>query len=446
MTSWILLGAALAAAGQNPVQQQAVAFVDVNIIPMDRQHIVNSQTVVIENGRITAVGPTSTTRVPAGATRVDARGKYLIPGLAEMHGHIPASGALTPEIAMFLYIAGGATTVRGMQGHPSHLPLRDRIRSGELVGPTLYLSAPPLSGQNTPDVATAVQRVRDARQAGYDHLKVHEALTQEVYDAIVATARETGLPWGGHVSAHVGVKGALAARQSTIDHLDDYVEALEADNAPTKSSLSKLPQVLDHLDLSKLPAVVRATREAGVAMVPTMPLWEVLRGMHSAESMNDRPELRYVPAQMRTNWANTVTNVHASAPRDYVQREVALRNRILKELYDGGVLILLGSDAPQLYSVPGFSLQREMETMVSAGMTPYAVLESGSVNVAKFYGIENEVGRIAVGQRADLILLDANPLENIQNVAKKAGVMVRGRWLPWSEIQARLDQIAESYR
>ncbi len=430
-----LIASLLVACRPGPTQDvgapaRAVAFVNVNVVPMDRDRVLTDQTVVVVNDKISAIGPAGRTTVPANAVRVDGRGKYLTPGLAEMHGHIPGANpnaALTAENVLFFYIAGGATTVRGMQGNPSHLPLRQRVESGEIVGPRLYLSSPPLSGSNATDATIAERLVRDAKQVGYDHLKVHENLSKDAYDAIVRTAREVGLPWGGHVSVHVGVYGALAAKQSTIDHLDDYVEALEGDE-------------------SRIPALARATRDAGVAMVPTMPLWEVLRGLHAPATMNDRPELRYMPPQTREGWARQTGQVHAAANREAAQKEITLRNRILKALSDAGALILLGSDAPQQYSVPGFSLQREMETMVAAGMTPFQVLQSGTINVAKFYQNESESGTVAVGRRADLLLLDANPLQDIRNMSRKAGVMVRGRWLPWAEIQQRLDQIAAAYQ
>ena len=409
-------------------QDRPVAFVDVSVLPMDRERVVEHQTVIVQGGKISALGPVASTAVPAGATRVDGRGKFLMPGLAGMHGHIPgANAAFTPENVLFLYIAGGATTVRGMQGNPSHIELRKRVEAGEIIGPRLYLSSQALSAQQAPDPATAERIVREAKQIGYDHIKVHENLSKETYDAIARTGREVGLPWGGHVSQYVTVQGALAAHQSTIDHIDDYIEAIQSNPA-------------------NIPAIAKQTKDAGVAVVPTMPLWEVLRGLHTAESMADRVELKYVPAQMRQGWATQVTNVRAQANLDASKREIDFRNQILKGLSDGGVLILMGSDAPQLYSVPGYSLQHEMESMVAVGMTRFQVLQSGTVNVAKFYKLENEAGTVAVGKRADLLLLDANPLADIKNMARKAGVMVRGRWLPWSEIQARLDQMAEQYK
>ncbi|HSL68830.1 MAG TPA: amidohydrolase family protein [Longimicrobiales bacterium] len=423
------LGAATAPGLRGLAAQQAtVAFVDVSVVPMDAERVLEHQTVVVQNGKITALGPAAQVPVPANATRVDGRGKYLVPGLTEMHGHLTQPNApYSPETVLFLYVAGGVTTVRGMQGHPSHLELRRRVEAGELIGPRLFLSSPPMSGNNTTNPDTAAQRVRAAKQAGYDHIKVHENLTREVYSAIARTGREVGMPWAGHVSSFVGVTGALEEKQATIDHLDDYVEAIE--NNPVN-----------------IPAIAQKTKAAGVAVVPTMPLWEVLRGLHAPETMKDRTELQYVPAQMRQNWANQVATMHSQANQQAARAEINLRNQLLKGLSDAGVLILLGSDAPQLYSVPGFSLQREMETMVAAGMTPYQVLQSGTANVARFYKLESEAGTVAVGKRADVLLVDGNPLADITNMARKAGVMVRGRWLPWPEIQTRLDQISAQYK
>jgi imidazolonepropionase-like amidohydrolase len=443
------LAALVTAPEPSLAQERAVAFLNVNVIPMDRARALADQTVVVQNGKITSVGPAARVAVPADATRVDGRGKYLMPGLTEMHGHITGpNAAYSPENVLFLYIAGGATTVRGMQGQPSHLALRQRVESGDLIGPRLYLSSPPMSGQSVPDVATAERLVREAKQAGYDHLKVHEGLSKEVYEAIARTAREVGLPWGGHVSMFVGVRGALTAKQSTIDHLDDYIDAIERDDSPVRNGTAQERQytVMNYADESKIPAIARATREAGVAVVPTMPLWEVLRGLHSPESMSERRELAYVPQQTRQGWVNQARDASTRVPREAGRREVELRNKILKSLSDSGVLILLGSDAPQAFSVPGFSLQREMESMVAAGMSTFQVLQSGTINVATFYHLEGEAGTVAAGRRADLLLLEGNPLEDVRNVARKAGVMVRGRWLPWSEIQQRLDQIEAAYR
>jgi imidazolonepropionase-like amidohydrolase len=399
-------------------QNTTYAFTNVNVVPMTSETVLADQTVVVQNGRITAVGPANRVTVPAGATRIDGRGKYLMPGLAEMHGHIPGQNVQFAERVAFLYVAGGVTTVRGMQGHPNQFELRKRIDSGEIIGPRMFLGSPQLSGNSVGDVATAETVVRNFKNQGYDLLKIQEGLASDVYARIVETARAVNIPFGGHVPNAVGVEGVIAARQNTIDHLDNYPEAIQNDQ-----------------DIARL---AQQTVKAGVAVVPTMPLWEVLRGLHDPATMLTREELRYMPPQMVQGWQNTVNNIRNQAnPMDAAQ-EIDERNKMLKALSDAGALILLGSDAPQLFSVPGFSIQREMESYAAVGMSPYKVLQTGTTNVAKYFNDEANSGTVAVGKRADLLLVDANPLRDVRNVAKKSGVMVNGKWLAWSEIQKRL--------
>jgi hypothetical protein len=444
-TAAAVAAAAGGAAGVDAQERGSWAFVNVNVIPMDGERVLPAHTVVVRDGRIQAVGPTASTAVPAGATRIDGAGRYLIPGLAEMHGHLPGANAAVAEDILFLYVAAGATTVRGMQGHPSQLELKRRVDAGELIGPRMWLAAPAMSGNSIRDAETGVQRVRDAKAAGFDLLKIHEGLSPATYDAIVRTARELELPFGGHVPFDVGVSGALAARQSTIDHLDDYVEALQPPTSPalqaTGADRARLLPL--HADESRIPVLARQTREAGVAVVPTQILWEVLLGAREASSMIDRPENRYMPRATVENWVNQTNAFRQRADHASAAREVRLRNRLLKAMSDEGVLILMGTDAPQIFSVPGFSLYRELPVMVEAGMTPYQVLQTGTVNVAKFLGIEDEAGTIAPGRRADLVLLEANPLADIGAIERNAGVMVDGRWLAPDHIRERLRAIAD---
>lgn len=440
--------AALAPAVSAQVPAQGdYAFTNVNVIPMDRERVLAGQNVIVSGGRITAIGPASSTEVPAGATRIDGTGRYLLPGLAEMHGHIPGANVAAAEDVLFLYVAAGATTVRGMQGHPAQLELKRRAEAGEIIAPRLWLAAPPLSGNNVPDAAAADRLVRSAKDAGFDLLKVHEGLTADAYAGIVRTATEVGLPWGGHVSQHVGVQGALRAKQSTIDHIDDYIEALNPESSPgwSASAGERVRLMALNADEARIPELARATREAGVAIVPTQILWEVLRGARDPRLMLERPENRYMAPMSIQGWTNSVNNLRSSSDPAAAAREVVLRNRLLKVMSDEGVLILMGTDAPQLFSVPGFSLYRELPVMVDAGMTPFEVLRTGTVNVAKFFGIEDEAGTVTAGKRADLLLLDANPLEDIGAIEQNAGVMIDGRWLSAESIRQRLDEIAAKH-
>jgi imidazolonepropionase-like amidohydrolase len=379
------------------------AFVDVTVVPMDRDRTVPAQTVVVRDGRIVAMGASVNVRVPDGAQRIDGRGKFLMPGFTEMHGHVPGQRNAFAENVLALYTLAGITTVRGMQGTPAQLEMRKAVASGELLGPTLLLAAPAMSGQNTPDPAAGAQKVRDARAAGFDLLKIHEGLSIPTYDSIATVAKSLKLPFAGHVPNDVGVKRALELGQNTIDHLDNYVESLATSEFPGSN------------EAEKMRAMVAATKRAGAGVVPTQALWEVILGAHDPATMTGREELRYMPRQLVTNWTNTVSNIRGQANQAQVADMVAKRNTLLKMMLDGGVPILFGTDAPQLFSVPGFSVRREMTVMAAAGMSPYEIMRSGTRAVAEFLGTPNEFGTVAVGQRADLLLLDANPLASVDN-------------------------------
>jgi imidazolonepropionase-like amidohydrolase len=413
---------------------QVVSFVGVNVVSADQGGVLDNQTVIVRDGRIAAMGPAGRVRVPAGAVSVDGRGKYLMPGLAEMHGHLPNpnTGPELTETILFLYVANGVTTVRGMLGYPANLELRDRIARGEVLGPRLWVAGPALSGNAAPTPEVGRRMVQEQKAAGYDHLKIQEGLGLEAYDTIVATAKRLGMRFVGHVPNAVSVYHALESGQASIDHLDNYVETV---GGP------------DSADDARIGQIVAATCKAGTWTVPTLALWEVFLASEDSSALAARPEVRYVPPEWRTTWARQAAQQARNNPDPRVRAAtVALRRRLLKALQDAGCPIALGTDSPQTYSVPGFSIHREMASMAAAGLTPPQILTAGTRNVARYFGAEQEFGTVAVGQRADLLLLDANPLADVANVARRSGVMVNGRWLTEAEIQARLARIAETYK
>lgn len=423
-------------AGEPASLAREVAFVGVTVVPMDRHGVLNNQTVIVRDGRIAAVGPADSTRVPDAALRVEGRDKYLMPGLAEMHGHIPPPTQPQEfiEAVLFLYVANGVTTVRGMLGAPGQLELREQARRGEMLAPTLYLAGPSFSGTSIKSVDEAIQKVRQQKGEGWDLLKVHPGLTRDQYDAMARTAKEVGMRVVGHVPADVGLLHAIQSGQETFDHLDGYVEYLQGNKGPVPDD--------------KLEEVAKLTREAGAWVVPTMVLWETLRGTAELATLRALPELQYMPRQQIEEWTTAQENLlmNPTFKPEVARNIIQNRMRLLKVLSDGGVNILLGSDAPQRFSVPGFSIHREMTRMAEAGMKPYDIIKSGSYNVGVYFKDQDNFGTIETGQRADLILVDANPLENVANIARRSGVMVRGRWIPEPEIQNQLAKIAASYK
>jgi imidazolonepropionase-like amidohydrolase len=413
-------------------QERPVTFVNVNVVPMDSERVLRDQTVVVRGDRIVEIGPAASVKPPEGALRIDGKGKYLMPGMAEMHGHVPPPQAPRQftEAVLLMYVANGVTTVRGMLGAPGQLELREQARRGEIISPTLYLAGPSFNANSVKSPEQAIEMVRQQKKEGWDLLKVHPGLTREQYDAMARTAREAGIGFAGHVPADVGIVHALKMGQETIDHVDGYVEHLEATDGP--------------VDEKKLAELVRLTKEAGAGIVPTMILWETLLGIADLDIMMAYPELKYMPRPQVENWAKAHRNRQANPNFDRTRMEQIAKNRkrILQALHEAGVPILFGTDAPQQFSVPGFSIHREFPTMLDSGFSPYQILVSATRNPGEYFKAQDKFGTVATGSRADLVLVKGNPLEDIAHTENPAGVMVRGRWLEETEIQRRLQSIA----
>ena len=449
----IAVGALAACGGEDlpTVVEGDLAFVGVNVLPMDRDRVIENQTVVIADGRIAAMDAADRLQLAEGVDVVEGDGRFLMPGLTEMHGHLPSSRESDEDIRnlLLLYLANGVTTVRGMQGESSQFGLRQSIERGLLLGPNLYLASVSMNGQRVRTPEEADSLARRYRADGYDLIKTHEGMSLEAFDAMAAAANEVGIPFGGHVSDFVGLRHSLDAGQVSIDHLDNYVEALvdEDTRADDARGLREVGALLDAVDESRIPELVQATIDAGAWVVPTMVLWETAfyndRG--SVEVLPERPEVRYMPPETVDRWRQAVDTRLGGSDIAVNRRVAELRRRILRALHLGGANIALGTDSPQIFSVPGFAMHHEMALYVEVGMTPYDVLEIGTRRPAEYFGAADEFGTVAVGLRADLLLLDRNPIDDVANVRDPAGVMIRGRWIPRDEISERLTRIARFY-
>ncbi len=448
LTGWFALTlAALLPApliAQSPGNAPPVtAFDDVTVIPLDGARYLRGQTVVVEGRRITQIGASAAITLPAGVVRINGRGKFLIPGLAEMHAHIPSppqADAAAVDQVLLLFVANGITTIRGMLGHESHLQLRDEVARGVRLGPQIFTSGPSLNGRSVPDEETARRLVTEQRAAGYDLLKIHPGISREAYDAIAATAAAEAIPFAGHVPVDVGLERALTAGQATIEHLDGYLEAAVVAGAPVDPRTSAFFgfNLIDHIDESRIVELAKNTADAGAWVTPTQVLFEN-RFLGDPAETGRRPEMRYVAANTVAQWVSGTETARERLGSDIerANRFIEIRRRLIKALHDAGAGILLGADAPQVFNVPGFATIQELTALVDAGLTPYDALVAGARNPAVHLGKADSFGTVTVGKRADLVLLDADPLVDIHNVRKLAGVMVAGRWLPSEEI-ARL--------
>jgi len=395
---------------------------------------------LINGDRIERISSSGKIEIPNGAQVIEGNGSYLMPGLAEMHGHVPpVESSNLPQRyvddVLFLYLAGGVTTVRGMLGHENQLLLKESVNNGDLLGPNLYLAGPSFSGGSINSVDEVADRVRNQVEEGWDLLKVHPGLTLEEFQAMAEVANEEGIAFAGHVPEDVGLENAIKLGQETIDHLDGYIAYMNAMEAPVEES--------------ELQDVVALTVENNVWVVPTQALWETLIGAADHEKLKNYDELKYMPPQVVENWLSFLDEGQRNTPfysGEFAEVHAENRQRLLKALQDGGAKILLGTDAPQLFSVPGLAMKHELKIMEEAGMTPYEILKSGTYNVGEYFSDKDQFGTIKEGSRADLVLLNGNPFEDLTVIESHKGVMIRGEWLSRQKIDQKLDEIAQAYR
>ncbi|SNY51379.1 Imidazolonepropionase [Arsukibacterium tuosuense] len=421
----------------------ATVFDQVHVLPMPaaddspEQRVLRNQRVVVKGDRIIAVGSASEVAIPDGATRIDGQGRFLLPGLAEMHGHVPPlvdfSGMPERYLndVLTLYLAGGVTTVRGMLGHDQQLRLKDDIASGRRLGPTLYLAGPSFNQRTVTSTEQARERVQQHKAEGWDLLKIHPGLSLEHYQAIADEARKQNINFAGHVPEAVGIEQAILLGSRTIDHLDGYMAALGG-----------FDKALSAEDMAPLVAL---TKEHKVAVVPTEALWQTIIGAADVTKLQAYDELKYMPARVIAGWQRYL---QAGSGAYYTGETAAIhaqnRKLLLGELNRAGVTILLGTDAPQLFSVPGLSLRREIPKMTEAGISNYDILRSGTVLVGEYFADKDQFGQVQAGQRADLLLVDGNPLDDLSVLYQPAGVMVRGQWLGRDKLDAMLADIAKA--
>ncbi|MGM0546170.1 MAG: amidohydrolase family protein, partial [Bacteroidota bacterium] len=350
---------------------------------------------------------------------------------------------------LFLYLANGITTIRGMLGDPLHLELREKATQEDVQSPRIYTSGPGFSGDAFESTEEARQQVRDQHEAGYDFLKIFPGLTLEEYNAIADEANNLGIEFSGHIPSSVGLERALEAGQKTIDHLDKYPEALLSDNVNPDEIDN--PGVIyfgmhftPHIDQDKISNIAAQTKEAKAWNVPTQALLEHVLGPDSPKELAQRPEFQYMPFETVQEWIESKEKItdHEIYSEELAQNYLQLRRDIIKALHDEGAGILLGSDAPQIFNIPGFSVHHELQYLVDAGLRPYEALKTGTYNAAEYLDDRKNSGTIEEGKIADMVLLEENPLENISNSKTIVGVMYRGNWLDEETIQNKLNDIA----
>ena len=431
------------------------AITNVNVIPMTRDTVLRGATLLVKDGRVAAVG--RNVRIPSGARRIDGGGKYLIPGLADMHTHLYSDDDAVPDSVapaeLGVIVANGVTTARLMIGTKEHLILRRQVATGTLLGPQLFVASPHLTGRAQPnaivvtDPDSARAAVRAAADAGYDQIKITLFITRPGVRRDRGRGGQAPHPGRRVTSTPRSVSRARSRPGQQLEHLDSYFEAVLADSAPMKTSVTQMYvfnpnnwKSLDYLDDRKIDAIAGATARARAWSSPTLNVFnKAFADRETDAEIRGRPDWNMIPPSVREPylearkryWTPEAMQGRTDARR---LRYVQVRNKLVKAIHDSGGKILAGSDTPEWFHVYGWGLHRELQAYVEAGLTPYQALATATRNPAEFLNQSAEWGTIEPGKRADFVLLNANPLENIHNTLRIDTVGIGGRLLAKAEL------------
>jgi imidazolonepropionase-like amidohydrolase len=386
-----LLALATGTARVEPAEgpQSGFAIIHASVVPMDGDRVLHDQVVLVVGDRIAAVGPASAVAIPPTAGIVDARGAYVLPGLIDMHVHVRRGELET-------YVDNGITSVRNMWGYAALPSVMADVAAGRRVGPAIYSASPGLDGtpavwpetQIVDDPSTADATVEAQVEAGWRWIKVYTSLSEASYDAITAAARNRGIRTIGHVPLRVTLEHALDSGQLSIEHLGGY------DRAVSRTGQANAAAWAD-IDAGRIPALAARTATAGTWNCPTLAIYALI-----ADAL----------------------------PPDVRDRVVANRGAVVRGLADAGARLLVGTDAGIDRTAAGTSIHDELSDFVAAGLTPYESLRAATSGAAEFLGEQAEIGVVAPGRRADLLIVASNPLQDVGALRTPEAVVLRGVW------------------
>ncbi|WP_017592273.1 amidohydrolase family protein [Nocardiopsis potens] len=448
------------------------AYVHATVIDATGAPPLPDRTVLVEDGVIAAVGPSSRTPVPEGAETIDLTGRYLLPGLTDAHTHSNGDERIIPA----LYVLMGVTAVREMWGTEETRRLRDRVEAGELLGPrwsiagNLIDGAPSLWGDLPgPQPPTVVAGPREARRAvnetkdeGADFVKVYSRIDAESYRALLDEARRLDIPVAGHRSDHVPFAEQIESGQRSFEHVHGLWPATSRDSEALEAAMARIRTEPDTHYSSWFQQVNAVEWEAAntygpaesasvfgrmvandVAYCPTLVMHQYL-DLPERVRLTD-PRLRYAPPWTAQMWSSVLDEVYLKrrGAAEGAKRRVLfeMRRAAVAAMDDAGVRLLAGTDPQAPGVLPGFGLHQELELMVGAGLTPMRALQTATIEPARFLGRESRSGTVEPGKVADLLILDADPLEDIGNTARIHAVVTRGRHIGPAEREALLAEV-----
>ena len=433
-----------------------LAFTHIAVIPMDEERVLPDQTVLVKEGHIVAIESSYSIIVPDGATIINAKGKYMIPTLSDMHIHLEgdAWNLLLPSYLkqhkevmdfsdlLFLYIANGITTVEIMSALPEHIELREQIKKGELLGPRLILSRmvdgpdkawPPPISTWVKDPQEAKKAVIDAHTQGYDRIKAYSFLSKASYDALLNAAKELNMGVDGHVPLALSVEQVVDAGQNTIVHSEELMKFAKG-----------------NYNVEQIEYYANLVANSNTWVTPT------LSTSHSIVSLLDDPEkemslptTEYMGPMAKGIWSFMNTNLYQTMPEEHRsginEGYESFQRPFTFAFHKAGGKMLTGTDALLPGIVHGFSIHKELEELVGVGITPFEALKASTTNPFEFLGELDKAGTLEIGKVSNLLLLEDNPIKDISNTRKIYGVLVKDRWIPKEEIKSKLNNISKAY-
>ena len=465
------VSAAVAATGSEtpPGTPKSIAVTHVTVIDVTGAPALADQTVVITGTTIAAIGPAAELQPPKDAQRIDARGKFLIPGLWDMHVHlagVSADPAWSKQVFLPLLLANGITGVRDMGGDlEALLSWKREVESGALLGPHIVASGPWLAGSGkkspeqfpvaNPDEARAA--VRELKQRGADFVKILTMPSRETFFAAAEESKKQGLTFVGHVPSQVTAAEASDAGMRSIEHI--VYSQLAYDCSGREEELQKAAaaarekrdgkalaglsmEAIDTYSPAKAAALWVRFKRNGTWVDPTLAsIAAILPPRTTPEQQASDPQLDFVPQALRKEWDPRLpANRMSAEDQSWWTKQFANDYKLTREMHRAGVLLLAGSDSLDRFVFPGESLHKELELLEDDGFSPVEALQCATRDAARFLDREKDFGSIAVGKQADLVLLDANPSENISNTRKIYAVVRGGTYLDRSALDRLLAQ------
>jgi len=455
--------------------EQSLAITHVTVIDMTGSPPLSDQTVLVQKQRIAAVGPAASIEISRHAQVLDARGAFLVPGLVDMHVHLTAAGEPdgSRRFMLPLLLANGITGVRDMGSYlESLIPLRKEIEEGKRLGPRIitpgpYLDGSPPSFEPSLVVTNRVQANEDVHQLvlrGADFVKVQSMLSRDAYFAIAQAAQREHIVFVGHVPDRVTAEEAAGAGQHSIEHLTNvlrgcsraevklmrdelYVPPKQESPSQSHARIARWQgELLSSYSPEIASALIAKFKEKDVWQTPTLILLKenAFPTREDASASDDRS--RYIPTRTLDLWkkARSAEMRHISVRDSRLNRELFQKSmNLVAEMQKAGVGILAGTDSPAPFVFPGSSLHDELQLFVEAGFTPLQALQSATKNPAEFLRATKDLGTIEKGKFADLLLVDANPLDDVRNSLKIRAVVLRGKLLNRDMLDALLEGVRD---